>query len=69
MFVQELAGEQIMSPVSRRSVQHPVSQSAFDLHFCSQTLAVPTPSTQLSPEQQVVVAAQLLPCPAQSPAS
>ncbi len=63
-----LASAQIVVPVSYRSVQHPLEQSAFEVQVCSQTLVVPMPLTQDSPEQQLEDA-QLLPCPTHRPAS
>jgi hypothetical protein len=64
---QAACSAQIRSPVSRRSVQQPLSQSAPVVQDCSQTL-LPLPlSTQASSSQQGIIA-QLRPVPMQSPA-
>jgi hypothetical protein len=67
-FVHASIGEQIVTPVSRRSVQHPVEQSVLVVQGSSQILPALPASVQVSPSQQGMLA-QLRPLPRQRPAS
>jgi hypothetical protein len=67
-FAQASASAQISVPVSHRSVQQPLSQSAPDVQARSQALKPPR-SMHEKPSQHGLVAVQARPSPLQRPAS